>query len=183
MRMRCVWRHSLLERRVANVDGVGADVSLADEDWLCDSGWISDTATWTITQRVLVGFFPSAPDLCVIKTLTRDLVSPEDTAGRAVWVDAPFKISGNAVIMHLDPTLRVFTDLALEICSIGLVTETSEHRLNIFSPTLSRYLISWFINATLKKRSTRRHKLILRHFQHQDVKREKHRRLCKACLM
>lgn len=40
---------------------------------------------------------------------------PEDTAGRAMWIDASFKISGHAVIMHLYPAFRVFTDLALEI--------------------------------------------------------------------
>lgn len=42
-------------------------------------------------------------------------MSPEVTAGRAMWINASFKISGHTVIMHLDTTLRVFTDLALKI--------------------------------------------------------------------
>lgn len=51
----------------------------------------------------------------MIKDLTWYLMSPEVTAGRAVWIKASFKIPGHAVIMHLDGTLGVFTDLALKI--------------------------------------------------------------------
>lgn len=42
-------------------------------------------------------------------------MSPEVTAGRAVWIDASFKISGHTVMMHLDSTHTIFTDLALKI--------------------------------------------------------------------
>lgn len=41
-------------------------------------------------------------------------MSPEVAAVRTMWINASFKIPGHAVIMQLDTTIRVFTDLALK---------------------------------------------------------------------